>query len=611
MSATWREFCTIGMVLAVFGTAPAQEADRATAPKSSWRGVHLLAGGRDEIPILKKAIAEGLRPLGVNVLVLEINYRFQFQSHPELNERSGWTWADARDLAAFCREHGVTLIPQLNCLGHQSWSSTTGPLLKKYPQFDETPEVPADNKGIYCRSWCPCNPDVNRVVFALIDELADAFEANAFHVGMDEVFLIASDRCSRCRGKTTAEVFAMTVNNLHKHIVQDKKLTMLMWGDRLLDDKTMGYGKWESSANSTAPAIDHIPKDIILCDWHYEERDHYPSVPYFQEKGFRVWPASWNNPKAALALFEEGQRVNRGKVIGHLGTTWSGVSAFCRALLEPRSEIPKDRRGRGAAGAAEALRVCMKAMDRSAGAASDLPPKGQWTSLFNGKDLTGWTPKIKGYDLGDNYLNTFRVEDGVIKVSYDRYSKFNDAFGHLFYKDPFSAYKLRVEYRFVGEQVKGGPSWGYRNSGAMIHCQSPRSMRKDQDFPVSIEVQFLGGSGRGKRPTGNVCSPGTHIVMDGKLITQHCNESKSKTYEGDQWVTIEAEVHGNGVIKHFVNGELVIQYEKPQLDGSDPDAQKLAAERNGDRMLSGGYVSLQAESHPIEFRKVEIFPLEE
>ena len=163
----------------------------------------------------------------------------------------------------------------------------------------------------------------------------------------------------------------------------------------------------------------------------------------------------------------------------------------------------------------------------------------------------------------------------------------------------------------MGDQVPGGERWAFRNSGAMIHCQPPETMRKDQEFPVSIEVQFLGGSGRGKRPTANVCSPGTNIVMDGKLITEHCNESKSKTFDGDQWVTVEAEVHGNGVIKHFVNGELVLQYEKAQLDDRDADAKKLIAERHGERMLSGGYISLQAESHPVEFRKVEIMPLDE
>jgi hypothetical protein len=569
-----------------------------------------MAGGRDELPLLKRAIDQGLKPLGVNVLVLEVNYRFEFQSHPELREGGGMNRNDARELAAYCRERGIRLIPQLNCLGHQSWAQHTAPLLSKYPQFDETPEVPADNKGIYCRSWCPSNPEVNRVVFAIIDELADAFDSDAFHVGMDEVFLIGSEKCPRCKDKSTAELFAKAVNDLHEHVVGRKKLTMLMWGDRLLDDAKMHYGKWEASANGTAGAIDHIPHDIIMCDWHYELRDNYPSVPYFQEKGFRVWPSSWNNPRAAMALLQEGRRVNRGLVIGHLGTTWSGAGAFCKALLEPAAELPKGRRP-GPQGAAEALRVCMRAMKETPADDAGIPHKGQWTSLLNGKDLTGWTPKFKGSSLGENYLDTFRVENGVLKVSYDRYSKFQGEFGHLFYKHPFSNYRLRVEYRFVGDQVPGAPGWAFRNSGAMIHCQAPESMRKDQEFPVSIEVQFLGGSGRGKRPTGNVCTPGTHIVMDGKLITQHCNESRSPTFDGDQWVTVEVEAHGNGTIKHFVNGQLVIQYEKPQLDGSDHDALRLTEERKGERMISGGYISLQAESHPIEFRKVEIYPLVE
>jgi hypothetical protein len=597
---------TIGLV-----AAPAQEVKSSSAERTPWRGVHLMAGGREELPILKKAIDQGFKPLGVNVLVLEVNYRFDYQSHPELREGFGLNRAEARELAAYCRERGIRLIPQFNCLGHQSWAKHTAPLLTKYPQFDETPKVPADNKGIYCRSWCPLNPEVNPVVFALIDELIDAFEADAFHVGMDEVFLVASDQCPRCRGKDPAELFAKAVNDLHGHIVGDKKLTMLMWGDRLLDDKKMHYGEWESSRNGTAAAIDRIPKDIIQCDWHYELRDHYPSVPYFQEKGFRVWPSSWNKPKAALAFLEDARKANRGLVIGHLGTTWSGAGQFSKALLEPEAEPAKTKQASGARGAAEALRACMKALDSPGTAAVDSPPKGQWTSLFNGKDLTGWTPKLKGYELGENYLNTFRVEDGVIKVSYDRYDKFHGEFGHLFYKQPFSKYRLRIEYRFVGDQVPDGPGWAYRNSGVMIHCQPPETIRKDQEFPVSIEVQFLGGPERGDRPTGNLCTPGTNVVMDGKLVTQHCTQSQSKTYRGDQWVTVEAEVHGNGTVKHFVNGDLVIEYEKPQLDPSDIDAQKLISARYGEKMISGGYISLQAESHPVEFRKVEIMPLEE
>jgi len=242
-------------------------------------------------------------------------------------------------------------------------------------------------------------------------------------------------------------------------------------------------------------------------------------------------------------------------------------------------------------------------------AADESKSKEGWISLFNGKDLEGWTPKITGYPSGQNYADTFRVEDGVLKVSYDKYSKFDGKFGHLFYKSKFSHYKLHVEYRFVGDQCPGGAGWAFRNSGVMIHGQTPESMRKDQDFPVSLEVQFLGGNGKAVRSTGNVCTPGTHIVMNGKLITQHCTNSTSKTYHGDQWVTIDVEVHGDGVIKHFVNGDLVIEYEKPQLDDSDRDAATLI--KKGNRVLHEWTISLQAESHPVEFRKVEILPLKE
>jgi hypothetical protein len=195
-----------------------------------------------------------------------------------------------------------------------------------------------------------------------------------------------------------------------------------------------------------------------------------------------------------------------------------------------------------------------------------------------------------------------------MKVSYDQYPKFNGEFGHIFYKDKFTHYRLKVEYRFTGNQCQGGPSWAFRNSGIMLHSQSVDSMGKDQEFPVSIEVQFLGGDGIGKRSTCNLCTPGTHVVMDGRLITQHCTDSKSRTFHGDQWVTAEVEVRGNESIKHFVNGELVMQYEKPQYDEGDADARKLI--RDGERMVKEGYFALQAESHPVEFRKVEIMVLE-
>lgn len=241
--------------------------------------------------------------------------------------------------------------------------------------------------------------------------------------------------------------------------------------------------------------------------------------------------------------------------------------------------------------------------------AADGPKEDRWVSLFNGKNLEGWTPKITGHALGENHGNLFRVEDGVLKVSYEKYPRFDGQFGHLFTKHKYSNYRLRVVYRFVGEQCPGGPGWAIRNSGAMLHCQAPETMRQDQDFPVSIEMQYLGGDGKQERPTGSVCTPGTHIVMDGQLITRHCTNSKSKTYAGDQWVTAEAEVHGNGKITHYINGEVVLEYEKPQLDESDADAKPLI--QASGTMLREGYIALQAESHPVEFKSVEILPLDE
>jgi len=231
-----------------------------------------------------------------------------------------------------------------------------------------------------------------------------------------------------------------------------------------------------------------------------------------------------------------------------------------------------------------------------------------WKPLFNGKDLQDWHIKICGYDLDDNFGDTFRVENGVMKVSFDAYKTFEGRFGHIFFKEKFSKYKLRVEYRFTGEQCEGGPKWAFRNSGIMFHSQSPSSMKKDQNFPVSIEAQLLGGDGKNERPTANVCTPGTNIVMNGKLITEHCTSSKSKTYHGDQWVTVELEVYGDSLVKHIVDDQVVLSYEKPQLDPEDPEAVPLIPD--GQLLLKEGYIALQAESHPVEFRKVEILVLD-
>lgn len=240
--------------------------------------------------------------------------------------------------------------------------------------------------------------------------------------------------------------------------------------------------------------------------------------------------------------------------------------------------------------------------------ASDKKDQKEWTQLFNGKDLKDWRIKIRGYALNDNFGNTFRVENGVIKVGYEKYDQFNERFGHMFYKQKFSHYIIAVEYRFTGDQAKGGPNWATRNSGVMLHCQTPESMGKDQDFPISIEAQLLGGLGKGPRTTANLCTPGTNVEMDGKLFAPHCINSKSKTYDGDQWVRAELLVDGDKQIKHTVNGETVLSYEKPQIGGGNVSGHDPAVKKDG-MLLSEGYISLQSESHPVEFRKVELLNL--
>ncbi|MFN7920788.1 MAG: DUF1080 domain-containing protein [Bryobacteraceae bacterium] len=240
-------------------------------------------------------------------------------------------------------------------------------------------------------------------------------------------------------------------------------------------------------------------------------------------------------------------------------------------------------------------------------AAAD-PNKKEWVQLFNGKNLDGWIPKITGYEVGENFGNTFRVRNKSLVVSYDQYDKFNSRFGHIFYKDKFSYYTIAVEYRFIGEQCPGGPGWALRNSGIMVHGQPAQTMKKDQDFPISIEVQLLGGDGAKERTTCNLCTPGTNVEIDGKLFTRHCVNSKSKTYHGEQWVRAEATVLGSESIKHVVNGEVVLEYQKPQIGGGAVSNFDPAVKRDGE-LLTEGSISLQSESHPIEFRKVELLNL--
>jgi len=234
-----------------------------------------------------------------------------------------------------------------------------------------------------------------------------------------------------------------------------------------------------------------------------------------------------------------------------------------------------------------------------------------WIQLFNGRNLDGWTPKFAKHDLGENFNDTFRVSDGLLQVRYDKWDGFNGEFGHMFYKDPFSYYVIAAEYRFVGDQVKGaGPSlsWAIRNNGLMLHAPDPKTMLKDQDFPISIEVQLLGGFGK-PRTTANLCTPGTNVVMDGKLETRHCINSKSKTYEGDQWVRVEVLVHGDELMRHYVEGEPVLEYTKPQIGGGNVSPVDPKVKVDG-TPLTGGYISIQAETAPIDFRKIELLNLQ-
>lgn len=233
----------------------------------------------------------------------------------------------------------------------------------------------------------------------------------------------------------------------------------------------------------------------------------------------------------------------------------------------------------------------------------------KWISLFNGKDLNDWIVKINKHELNENYANTFRVENGMMKVSYDGYNSFDEQYGHIFYKEPFSAYLLRIEYRFIGEQAKGGEGWAFRNSGAMLHSQDPATMLKVQNFPISVEAQLLGGDGTHDRPTGNVCTPGTHIEIDGKLFMPHCLNSSSKTYHGDQWVRAEFLVLGDSVIHHIIEGDTVLTYQKPEIGGGNVDFFDPKVKQDG-KALKSGFISLQSESHPIEFRKVDLIDLE-
>lgn len=286
-------------------------------------------------------ITNELAPRKVNTLILRVDYNFQYQSHPELRDSAALSLTDVKKIVAACRAFNIRIVPQINLLGHQSWAGTAGKLLLKYPEFDETPHVKLPEvykwpnaDSLYCKSYCPLHPKVHSVVFPLVDEICNAFEADAFHAGMDEVFYLGDAKCPRCKGKDKALLFAGEVKKIRDHLAAGKR-ELWMWGDRLIDGYTTGIGMWEGSHNNTHPAIDMIPKDVVICDWHYERADK--TAVYFALKGFRVVTCPWRNADLALIQLEdilksrkESTLAVKDRLLGMVQTVWSGFPPFQR-----------------------------------------------------------------------------------------------------------------------------------------------------------------------------------------------------------------------------------------------------------------------------------------
>jgi hypothetical protein len=263
-----------------------------------------------------------LAAAGANTVVVEVNYSFEFQAHPELRNRKFIRRDTAHALAAAARNCEVRLIPEFNCLGHQTFGGRISPLLRVHPEFNETPSLSLTNTNVYCLEWCPQAPGLPEIIFSLIDDLAGAFEADAFHVGMDEVYLLGAGECPRCRGANPAKLYAAQVNALHAHIVGEKKLRMLMWADRVIGPKLQGYCRFDTPHNDMSAALALIPRDIVMCDWHYEWKTNYPSIGLLAGNGFRVWPAGFL-PLKAVEQLRDYSLAHRPQVMGYLATTWN------------------------------------------------------------------------------------------------------------------------------------------------------------------------------------------------------------------------------------------------------------------------------------------------
>ncbi len=327
----------LGFGAALLLLLPACTTLREPAPGETWRGVHLWLDRENSAQQLIRTLP-ALAQAGVNVVVIEVNYSYEFRNHPELRNRHYITRQTAHALAAAARHSDIWLIPEFNCLGHQSFGGRIEPLLRTHPEWSETPTTAMQETNFYSLSWCPLAPGLTETVCSLMDDLAEGFEAEAIHVGMDEVYYIGDDRCPRCRGKNPAALFTEQVQQLHSHIVTDKKWQMLMWADRVIGVKFQGWSKFDTLQNDLSAAADTIPRDIIQCDWHYEKKVDYPSIPYLAGKGFRVWPAGFLPLPAAQAL-SHCALTQRTNVIGYLATTWNETRITNAPAWPPIREI--------------------------------------------------------------------------------------------------------------------------------------------------------------------------------------------------------------------------------------------------------------------------------
>jgi len=306
------------------------------------RGIHFSAPGTAEVPVFTKFIRDALQKEGVNTLVLEFDYRFKFQKHPEIADVDPYSVEQVKQIAQACKDAHIRLIPQINLLGHQSWEENTESFLRVHPEFDETRGKYPGNKGIYCRSYCPNAPGIHKVIFDSIDELADACGSDAFHCGMDEIFILADPDCPNCKGKTPAQCFAGEVNALHDHLKATGR-QMWMWGDRFLDGRSNGLGEWEASTNGTYAAVSQVPKDIVISDWHYEHAE--PTPAFFAMNGFSVVASPWRNSSLAVQQLSLVRAIRKGansaiaqKALGVLHTTWCDPIAFTRAYYGDKKQ---------------------------------------------------------------------------------------------------------------------------------------------------------------------------------------------------------------------------------------------------------------------------------